>query len=421
MSTTATRTNTRIVLRIVSGRHAGAVIELVEGPIMIGMPADSVPFLRDDPQSSPRRAVVARDAETGNVWVEDLGSTNGMYVNGRQVTSRTPLRVGDALQVGETALRLEALVPPPGAAGPDAPGRDPWALLADQALTALKRGALDDCEALFRKLAQSPAHQAQSAYGLGCVQLARSNPVEAREAFLRCLELDPQHGNACYQLGFIAEKANTTAEARDWYYHALAVNPVHRGASAALARLQNYGVYDFLKTDPAPVSRQAVVAIDDLALEAAPSFAAYLGAYPGRILLAIIAQIVLCNVYSLLTIPVFFLLFYLYVRAVRIRVHRGRLQIEHGLLTRRLTNIDIWRIRNIDLHRRLINRMTGDGVLVLDLTPVSTSRPRRYGRRRCVVRVIGIARGPRLLEIHQHLLNLEFLLRSNPAVKGIIQ
>ena len=37
-----------------------------------------------------------------DVFVEDLGSRNGSYVNGMQVTSPTRLRRGDRVQFGQT-------------------------------------------------------------------------------------------------------------------------------------------------------------------------------------------------------------------------------------------------------------------------------------------------------------------------------
>jgi pSer/pThr/pTyr-binding forkhead associated (FHA) protein len=38
--------------------------------------------------------------------VEDLGSTNGTYLNQRRVTSPAELRAGDRLRVGKTTLEL---------------------------------------------------------------------------------------------------------------------------------------------------------------------------------------------------------------------------------------------------------------------------------------------------------------------------
>jgi hypothetical protein len=44
----------------------------------------------------------------GRAWyLEDLGSTNGTYVNGAPVEDVTPLGFGDVIQIGEVRLRLE--------------------------------------------------------------------------------------------------------------------------------------------------------------------------------------------------------------------------------------------------------------------------------------------------------------------------
>jgi pSer/pThr/pTyr-binding forkhead associated (FHA) protein len=41
------------------------------------------------------------------VWVEDIGSTNGTYVNGKKLDRPFRLTVGDILRVGETDRRYE--------------------------------------------------------------------------------------------------------------------------------------------------------------------------------------------------------------------------------------------------------------------------------------------------------------------------
>ena len=44
----------------------------------------------------------------GRTWyVEDLGSTNGTYVNGGEVDGLSPMSFGDELQIGQVRLRLE--------------------------------------------------------------------------------------------------------------------------------------------------------------------------------------------------------------------------------------------------------------------------------------------------------------------------
>lgn len=43
----------------------------------------------------------------GTTWiVEDLGSTNGTWLNGREVVQPTPLTYGDIIQVGHVELKL---------------------------------------------------------------------------------------------------------------------------------------------------------------------------------------------------------------------------------------------------------------------------------------------------------------------------
>jgi pSer/pThr/pTyr-binding forkhead associated (FHA) protein len=45
--------------------------------------------------------VFERDSD---LWVEDLGSTNGTFVNGARITQAVRLRKGDQLQVGQTVM-----------------------------------------------------------------------------------------------------------------------------------------------------------------------------------------------------------------------------------------------------------------------------------------------------------------------------
>src|SRR5882757_2542666 len=54
----------------------------------------------DDPLASRRHArVVSGDVGTA---IEDLGSANGLYVNGRRRDGVTPLHPGDVIQLGAT-------------------------------------------------------------------------------------------------------------------------------------------------------------------------------------------------------------------------------------------------------------------------------------------------------------------------------
>ena len=70
----------------------------------VGRAAGCQIALPDDTYVSTLHArVFQRD---GQAFVEDLGSTNGTYVNGDRVTSAVPLRRGDRLQVGSTVMEV---------------------------------------------------------------------------------------------------------------------------------------------------------------------------------------------------------------------------------------------------------------------------------------------------------------------------
>lgn len=59
----------------------------------------------DDEFVSARHAVLTRRDDRW--WLEDLASTNGTYVNGRQVTGAAPVAAGDQVEIGRVRFRLE--------------------------------------------------------------------------------------------------------------------------------------------------------------------------------------------------------------------------------------------------------------------------------------------------------------------------
>jgi pSer/pThr/pTyr-binding forkhead associated (FHA) protein len=58
----------------------------------------------DDAFTSQLHARVFR--RNGETWIEDLGSTNGTFVNAKKLASPVPLHPGDRLQVGRTVLEV---------------------------------------------------------------------------------------------------------------------------------------------------------------------------------------------------------------------------------------------------------------------------------------------------------------------------
>ncbi len=74
-------------------------------PLTIGRGGQNELVLDGDEFASARHARI--EARRDGVWVQDLGSTNGTYVNGSRVEGAHRLAAGDVLRVGETDLRLE--------------------------------------------------------------------------------------------------------------------------------------------------------------------------------------------------------------------------------------------------------------------------------------------------------------------------
>lgn len=87
------------------GAYAGQVYELQGDLISIGREAGNTVVLSEDNTVSRRHAQIIR--QDGNLVVQDLGSSNGTYVNGVRITTETLLRPGDTLQFGASVFKLE--------------------------------------------------------------------------------------------------------------------------------------------------------------------------------------------------------------------------------------------------------------------------------------------------------------------------
>ena len=101
----------KLRLKVASGNAAGTVIE-VEDELVIGRQAAGAGSLGNDIEISRQHARIASDAD-GRYLIEDLGSTNGTYVNGRAVESPVALETGDRIEMGASALIVQVSTPPP--------------------------------------------------------------------------------------------------------------------------------------------------------------------------------------------------------------------------------------------------------------------------------------------------------------------
>jgi hypothetical protein len=76
---------------------------VMSGTTSIGRSAASDIVLKSDDYVSGQHARLTRHG--GLLYVEDIDSTNGTYINGRKAVGATPLRSGDRVRVGSTTFR----------------------------------------------------------------------------------------------------------------------------------------------------------------------------------------------------------------------------------------------------------------------------------------------------------------------------
>ena len=93
-------------LRVVSGPAAGRTVD-VDEEVVIGREDTDLEI--DDVELSRRHAVVRRFAN--RLQVEDLGSTNGTFVDGDRIAEPTLLGGGAEIRIGMTVLVVEGVLP----------------------------------------------------------------------------------------------------------------------------------------------------------------------------------------------------------------------------------------------------------------------------------------------------------------------
>src|SRR5205823_8427107 len=92
-----------ITLQIIEGPNAGQALD-VEGAAVIGRDPASAALVIEDSEASRRHASLIPEGQSLNV--EDLGSTNGTFVNGERLVGARVLVPGDRLRVGTTVLEV---------------------------------------------------------------------------------------------------------------------------------------------------------------------------------------------------------------------------------------------------------------------------------------------------------------------------
>jgi len=335
--------------------------------------------------------------------------------------------------------------------------------LLDEANRRFDAADIAGSEELYEVLASVSELADEGCYGLGLVHLERGNTLGAENEFEEALRHNPRHANAWYHLGSLADSRADRDRARDCWKVSLSINPRHSRARRSLElranedeRIDRWGVYRLVFARDPEFGPPLLEAMHATRLATRPRFRAYVGRYWLRtaalcsipllalaILVAPSAADVRRPLYAAglprltydnprsfwlgaVAAVVFGVLAvgYAHVRSINIAVERGRLQIERGVFARRRTNVELWRIQDVVLERRAVNRLTGDGALILhpksDLTELShRSFLQRLGRKNAAIVLTGVASGAELERTYRAILDFVFLLRANRLTQGI--
>ena len=91
------------ILVVTAGALKGTSLDLAQQQITLGRANDATLVLNDDYASSRHARIFPQDGQ----WiVEDLGSTNGTYLDRQKVTRPMPVPVGVPIRIGKTVLEL---------------------------------------------------------------------------------------------------------------------------------------------------------------------------------------------------------------------------------------------------------------------------------------------------------------------------
>ena len=99
------RSAVRLVVQRSPSLEEGDEFPINSAPVTVGRGGQNYLVLADDDFASARHARI--EVRGDGVWVQDLESTNGTYVNGTRVAGAQRLDAGDVLRVGATDLLVE--------------------------------------------------------------------------------------------------------------------------------------------------------------------------------------------------------------------------------------------------------------------------------------------------------------------------
>ena len=95
----------RLVVLASPTLDGGDSFALDSHPLTVGRARNNDVSLPEDEYASGRHARF--EPRRDGIWIEDIGSTNGTFVNGIRLTRERKLTPGDVVRIGETDLRFE--------------------------------------------------------------------------------------------------------------------------------------------------------------------------------------------------------------------------------------------------------------------------------------------------------------------------
>jgi pSer/pThr/pTyr-binding forkhead associated (FHA) protein len=98
-----TKKGTARTLVVLEGALAGTPIALSDQPVTIGRAPDSTLVLDDDYVSTRHARLVPQQ---GRWLIEDMGSTNGTYLDRTRISVPTVVPLGTPIRIGKTVLEL---------------------------------------------------------------------------------------------------------------------------------------------------------------------------------------------------------------------------------------------------------------------------------------------------------------------------
>jgi len=90
-------------LVVTQGALSGTTVRLGDQPVTLGRSQESTIVLDDDYVSGRHARFYTQD---GQWLVEDMGSTNGTYLDRTKVTAPTPVKIGVPVRIGKTVVEL---------------------------------------------------------------------------------------------------------------------------------------------------------------------------------------------------------------------------------------------------------------------------------------------------------------------------